>query len=85
MIEKTAYIGYIRDLVFLLRETGACAHLEKEKTASAFHEGREMAFREVLAWMQHQADAFQLPKEELGLYGLDPFVDSLDPPCSKPP
>ena len=45
-----------------------------------YHEGREMAYVEALLRMQSQADAFMIPREELGLADFDPLRDSLEPP-----
>jgi hypothetical protein len=76
---------YIRDLAYLLREAGADAARESSETKSAFHEGREAAYREILAWMQHQADAFGFDREELCLAGFDALTGKLDPPRPEPP
>jgi len=49
-----------------------------------FEQGRAMAYVEVLSLMQNQADAFQVPREELLLAGFDPEVDPIDPPPPTP-
>jgi hypothetical protein len=70
----------------VLREEGADAK-RRSKAASGddrvFQEGRALAYVEVLARMQTDADAFSLPKEELLLAGFDPVNDPLDPPASR--
>ncbi len=75
--------NYLRDLVYLLRERGADAEREKQRTGSEFHEGREMAYREMLAWMQHQADAFAIDRKELCLDGFDALTGNVDPEVEK--
>ena len=82
---KPDYASYIRDLVYLFRESGAEARRDKTSGKSGdsrYHEGREMAYVEALLFMQSQADAFMIPREELGLDGFDPLKDPLDPPKS---
>jgi hypothetical protein len=82
-----AYKDYIRDLVYLLRRTGAEArHRSAEAGRMAeFEQGRAMAYVEVLSLMQNQAEAFQLPREDLLLAGFDPETDPIDPPPPTPP
>jgi hypothetical protein len=79
------YIAYIRDLVYLLRETGAEARRERDQNpGSEFEQGRALAYVEVLSLMQNQADSFMISKEEIGLAGFDPLNDPLDPPKPGP-
>jgi len=75
---------YVRDLVYLLRERASQASQESAETKSTFDEGREFAYREILAWMQHQADAFGLERDKLCLAGFDALVGELAPPSSNP-
>jgi hypothetical protein len=81
-----AHRAYIRDLVYLLRER--CAEARRRSIGNAegsdFEDGRAMAYVEVLSLMQHQADAFELPREELLLAGFDPECDPVDPPPPRP-
>lgn len=80
------YKAYIRDLVYILRERCAEARRKSEGTeeGSDFDDGRTMGYVEVLSLMQHQADAFQLPREDLLLAGFDPERDPVDPPPPRP-
>jgi hypothetical protein len=75
---------YIRDIVYLLRERGAKVTKENRARDSAFNEGREAAFREVLALMQNQADIFGVPRQDICLDGFDALVGPLDPPKPRP-
>jgi hypothetical protein len=76
------YAAYIRDLFYLFRE--AAAEAQRDKTSlpeeARYHEGREMAYVEALLRMQSQADAFMIPREDVGLAGFDPLKDPLGPP-----
>jgi hypothetical protein len=75
----TPHSLYVRDLFYLIREAAAVARERREETGSAFEEGRETAFVEVLTTMQHQADAFTIDRNALGMSGFDPLIDPLDP------
>jgi hypothetical protein len=76
------YAAYVRDLFYLFREAAAEAQRDKERRPeeATYHEGREMAYVEALLRMQSQADAFMIPREDLGLSGFDPLKDPLEPP-----
>ena len=81
-----AFKNYIRDVVYLLRETGAEAQRKSKRKEQApdFDAGRALAYVEVLSLMQNQADAFQLSRDDLLLGGFDPEVDPIDPPRPRP-
>jgi hypothetical protein len=72
------HANYLLEIGQLIREAGERA---KKEAASAkgeeklFQEGRLVAYYEVLSLMQHQADAFDLPLNDLALGGLDPERD----------
>ena len=76
------YVAYIRDLFYMFREAAAEARRDKKlcPEEAAYHEGREMAYVEALLRMQSQADAFMIPREDLGVSGFDPLKDPLEPP-----
>jgi hypothetical protein len=82
--EAKTYVGYIRDLAYLLRERIVEAQVEKEKSGSAFEEGREFGLRQALASMQHQADAFGIPRDEICLAGFEAMTEPVDPPPRTP-
>lgn len=77
------HLDFIRDVVYVLRERGAEASRESEATGSSFHEGREFGIRQVLSFMQHQAEVFGIPLYEICLAGFDAMVDPLEPPPPK--
>ncbi len=77
------YLGYIRDLAYMLRERAARAESDKERTGAAFDEGHEFGLRETLAWMQNQADIFGIPRGEVCLDGFDAMSGKVDPPAPK--
>ena len=66
--------NYLRDLVFLLREAAEEARGLSESDPSDYQKARAFAYAEVLALMQSQAGAFDLPRNELGLEGFDPIA-----------
>ena len=72
------HANYLRDLGRLVRESGERAKQEGASAApedKIFQQGRLMAYYEVLSLMQHQAEAFDLPLNDLALSGLDPDRD----------
>lgn len=82
MSEKSerAYEWYLLDLAHILRERGSKACRDAAASGLAFDEGRAAAYREVLSWMQAQADTFGLSREPLCLAGFDAMTDELAPP-----
>jgi len=76
----TTHANYLLDLGHLVREAGEQAKKDADQASESdrlFQRGRLMAYYEVLSLMQQQAEAFQLPLEELALDGLDPDRDLL--------
>ena len=78
--EDTRYLGYIRELAYRLRERTMEAVREQEETGAEFEDGRAFGLRQALAWMQHHADSFDIPREEVCLAGFDAMTDPVDPP-----
>lgn len=74
------HLDYIRDLAYLLRERAAEAHAAAKTSESEFEDGREFGLRQALAWMQHQADAFAIPREQVCLSGFDAMTGDVQPP-----
>jgi hypothetical protein len=81
-VMNSDYAAYVRDLFHLFREAAAEAQRDKKARPeeARYHEGREMAYVEVLLRMQSQADAFMIPRAEVGLDDFDPLKDRLQPP-----
>jgi hypothetical protein len=77
---SNVHADYLRDLVYLLRRTGAEAQRKSEAEDSDYERGRAMAYVEILSLMQNQADSFMIPRDEILLSGFDPVNDPLDPP-----
>lgn len=73
------YRYYLYDLGFLLKEDALEAKREREAAkgseAYEFHNGRVMAYYEVITLMQQQAEGFDIPLEELRLEDVDPDRD----------
>ena len=70
--------GYISDLFSDLRERASEAQ-RGEYTNADYQAGRLRAFQEVLSMMQNRAIVFELSLDALGMAGLDPLNDRLDP------
>ena len=71
--DSSAAEGYLRDLVYHLREVGAEAAIDAvESGRESFACGVEAAYREVLSHMQNQAEAFGLDLATYCLEGSDP-------------
>jgi hypothetical protein len=80
----SAHRYYLMDLGQKVKERALEARKEKEATQGPedagwreFHATRLLAYFEVVALMQEQAQAFGIPLEDLGLEDLDPFRDLL--------
>ena len=73
--------SYLADLGHLLREEALKAKraesAAKGTDDEAFQSGRSYAFYEVMSLLVSQAEAFQLPIEDLHIEGLDPDRDLL--------
>lgn len=78
--------AYIRSLSIYLRQRGAELEraLKQPGVNSDSLNGRLMAIRESLSFMQNQADAFQVSRQPLGLNGFVPDVDSFETLPSMP-
>ncbi len=81
-MKDQTYEDFIRDTIYLIRERGATATEAFRHSSSKFDEGRDVAFREVLAMLQSQAHAFGIDPATVCLDGFDPLRDSLAPPSS---
>lgn len=67
---------YLLDLVTLLLDNAREAKKERDaagtKAGRDYHEGRLMAYNEVISLMQNQAVAFGIALDSIGLNKIDP-------------
>ena len=80
LINNETYKHYIYDLGLLIKNDAI--EIRNDLKASKFKntdydKGRLMAYCEVLSLMQHQADVFDIPLEDLRLENFDPENDLL--------
>lgn len=73
-VNSETYENYLRDLVYWFKECSEEARIAKTNDFTAFQDGREMAYTEVLLKMQSLADAFDIPLANLGLDNFDPLA-----------
>ncbi len=73
--QNNAWQYYVSDLGKLLREYAFDAKKERDAKGSEFELGKLLAYNQVISLMQHQAEVFGLPLEEMGLAGIDPDND----------
>jgi hypothetical protein len=69
-------LGFLRDLVFLLKEEAAAAKAASA-TGDEYARGRHFAYFEVLDLILSQALAFEIDLKKIGLEGFDPYQDIL--------
>lgn len=73
MTDHDTVKNYLVDLVARLRENADEAN--SRGSEDLFQSGRALAYAEVLAIMQRQAEAFLIPLNELKLDGFDPIAN----------
>ena len=72
--------GYLIDLGVLVKEMAVSVREEVKQAGSTTDDyllGRKMALYEVISLMRHQAWAFGLPMDDVGLGDFDPDRDLL--------
>ena len=70
-MDKGSYKNYLEDLGPIIKE---CALEEKKNSSgSEFDNGQLMAFHRVISLMQQQAEAFEIPLNEIGLQEFNPL------------
>jgi hypothetical protein len=77
---ENVYATFLRDLGLILKEMALEGKQRKDASSRedrAYEMGRLMALHEVVALMQEQAGAFQIPLDDLGLSDLEPDRDLL--------
>jgi hypothetical protein len=69
-------LGFVRDLVFLLKKDAASAKAASA-TGEEYAKGRHYAYFEVLDLILSQARAFEIDLKQIGLEGFDSYRDIL--------
>ena len=67
----TVHENYLRDLGTLIKEYALEAKTRKMENDSDFAAGYMAGFHRVVSLMQQQADAFDIPRNALGLDEID--------------
>jgi hypothetical protein len=78
-----SHANYLSDMGRHVAEMAIEAKGKLDESSDLFSCGKLMAYYEVVSLMKQQADAFQLPIEDVGLAGIDPERDLLQPPNSQ--
>lgn len=73
--DKTVYENYLYDLGLLIKGMAIESKLVENQRQTDFSAGYMAGFHRVVSLMQQQAEAFDIPLEELGLDGIDPDAD----------
>jgi len=74
-MENEKYKNYLYDLGFLLKEYALEAKRDFDQESDEFNAGYVSCFHRVISLMQQQAEAFDIPVEEIGLNGVDADED----------
>lgn len=74
-IDMEIYRNYLRDLGVLIKELAIEAKDQALEKKTDFSTGYMAGFHRVVSLMQQQAEAFNIPIEEVGLNGLDADQD----------
>jgi hypothetical protein len=69
---EKSYKLYLRDLGYLIRELAVESKAGAAEKQSDFATGYMAGFHRVVSLMQQQAEAFEIPLEELALDDFDP-------------
>lgn len=74
-IDTTTYQNYLRDTGLLIKELALEAKQQAGEKGSDFSIGYMAGFHRIVSLMQQQAEAFDIPFEEIGLDGIDADED----------
>jgi len=74
-MDTTVYQNYLKDLGSLIKESAMEAKQQSLEKDTDFSVGYMAGFHRVVSLMQQQAEAFDLPLEEIGLDGIDADED----------
>jgi len=74
-VDTTVYKNYLKDLGILIRELALDAKQQAVEKDTDFSTGYMAGFHRVVSLMQQQAEAFDIPLEEIGLQEIDADED----------
>lgn len=77
-MDDDKYKNYLLDLSFIIKERALNAKKSlDDSNQDDYNSGYLMAFYEILDLMKHQADAFNIQQDDIGLADIDPDRDLL--------
>ena len=71
ILDSSTYQNYVKDLGFLVKELAFEAKQKASEKQTDFATGYMAGFHRIVSLMQQQADAFDLPYEDIGLDDID--------------
>lgn len=74
-VDTTVYQNYLKDLGVLVKELALEAKQQAADKGTDFSTGYMAGFHRVVSLMQQQAEAFDIPFEEIGLDKIDADED----------
>ena len=74
-MDTTVYQNYVKVLGVLIKELALEARQQAVEKDTEFSTGYMSGFHSVVSLMQQQAEAFNIPLEEIGLEGIDADED----------
>lgn len=74
-MEDEKYKNYLHDFGALLKEYALEAKKISDSKGTEFSTGYVSGFHRVVSLMQQQAEAFEIPFEEIGIDGIDADED----------
>lgn len=81
-MENNTYKNYLSDFSHMIIERAYKARDDRQKyretEKESFHAGILMGYRNVISLLQAQADAFQIPLDEIKLDKINPDKDLLE-------
>lgn len=74
-VDMAVYQNYLQDLGGLVKELALEAKQHSREKGSDFSAGYMTGFHRIVSLMQQQAEAFNIPLEEIGLDSIDADED----------
>jgi hypothetical protein len=74
-MDMTIYQNYLKDTCLLIKELALEAKQQAQEHGSDFSVGYMAGFHRIVSLMQQQAEAFDIPLEEIGLDEIDADED----------